>query len=106
LQTTPALAECPHCGQRVLVRYGVRLSPKLADIFDAIELGISKKELAYMFYGNGGAAAIRSLVTSVNHINRAFEWMESPVRVRSSGHNLPYQVLGKPTLDKLARPLY
>ncbi len=84
---------CERCGQRVLTRHGVHLSPKLADIFDAVEQGIGdKKELATMFYGNANQASMRSLVCSVNHINKEFEWMESPVRIRSTGHNLPYKV--------------
>src|SRR5262249_7172962 len=33
--------ECPHCGQRLLMRYGVGLSPRQADIFDMIERAIA-----------------------------------------------------------------
>lgn len=27
---------CPHCGQRMMMRFGVRLTPKKADIFDML----------------------------------------------------------------------
>ena len=29
-------ATCPHCGQRMLMRHGVRLTPQLAGMFDII----------------------------------------------------------------------
>ena len=28
---------CPHCGQRMTLRHGVRLSPREADLFDLID---------------------------------------------------------------------
>ncbi|HEY2242602.1 MAG TPA: hypothetical protein VGH47_00075 [Xanthobacteraceae bacterium] len=45
---------CPHCGQRILIRHGAQLSPKLADIFDAIAgagaRGISFESLRAAIY--------------------------------------------------------
>ncbi len=33
----PSPGTCPHCGQRMLTRLGVQLSPRQADLFDLIE---------------------------------------------------------------------
>jgi hypothetical protein len=59
---------CPCCGQRVLMRLGVGLSPKRADVFDAIHNqsnygGIRSDVLAGMF----GRACVK---VHVNHINK------------------------------------
>ena len=65
---------CPACGQRVLVRHNVWLSPLLADIFDAIERtgidGIPPRELAVMFYGEDTKSARRVVAVNVNHLNK------------------------------------
>jgi hypothetical protein len=86
---------CPHCGQRVLIRYGVPLSPKLADIFDAVEragrFGISKEELTVMFFAS---LSKKTLFVSIKHINDRFEWLESPIRIKSMGYGLPYRIEG------------
>ena len=45
---------CPHCHQRMLMRHGARLSPRLADLFDMIEhsgeRGVLAETLAWVFY--------------------------------------------------------
>lgn len=93
------MTECPHCGQRMLVRHGVQLSPKLADIFDAIErcgkFGISKEELGVMFYGAlKSREAAKTLAVNIHYINERFGWMESPIRIKSMGHGEPYRMEG------------
>jgi hypothetical protein len=57
---------CLHCGQRMLMRHGVRLPPRLADLFDMIERsktrGVLCEVLAWTFLsGQGGVcrAALR-----------------------------------------------
>lgn len=60
---------CPHCGQRVLLRLGVHLSPRRADVFDAIARqskygGIRADALAAMF---GKLTLVR---VHINHINK------------------------------------
>jgi hypothetical protein len=65
---------CPHCGQRMLVRHGVRLSPLLADLFDIIarsgESGIAASVLADIFYPgkptDGARNCIRQNVRWIN----------------------------------------
>jgi hypothetical protein len=61
--------QCPHCGQRMLMRHGVRLSPKLADIFDMIEhageRGIDPEVLSSCFYPGKPQAAARSGFPSI-----------------------------------------
>ena len=66
---------CPKCGQRVLLRYGVHLSPRRADIFDVIRRatkhgGIRSDTLEGMF-GKGTVKVhvsdINKLLTSVGY---------------------------------------
>ena len=85
---------CDKCGQRVLVRRGVRLSPKLADIFDAIEQGFPKEEIAVMFWGADIRQTRRVLATSVFHLNKAFEWMETGLRIEGP-RGEPYRIVQK-----------
>ena len=94
-----AVAECPHCGQRVLTRHGVELSPKLADIFDSVWVagsgGLSKEELATMYFGSSNRTdGKRAAAVAISNINERFEWMESPIRIRSMGYGEPYRVEG------------
>lgn len=65
---------CPHCGQRVLMRVGVMLSPRLAEIFDVVERsgnrGITREVLGWMFYGNKTKRdGQRCVAVSINHID-------------------------------------
>jgi hypothetical protein len=68
------IAICPHCGQRMLLRYGVRLTPHLADIFDAIarrgDHGIAMEALAAVIYpGKPSKAARDALHVNISKIN-------------------------------------
>lgn len=99
LKNKNTMAICPHCGQRMLVRHGVRLSPRLADLFDMIEhsgkRGILGEVLAWVFYpGKNAHAARRCVITNINHLNSFLE--ETDVRVISGGHAgdvKPYRII-------------
>lgn len=80
----------------MLVRHGVLLSPKLADIFDMIERsgrrGVLPGILASVFYPNqSNKAARRALAVSVNHINDKLA--ATDVRVRMGARLEPYRVV-------------
>ena len=65
---------CPHCGQKVLVRLGVMLSPRLTEIFDVIERSWNRRTtrevFGWMFYGNKSKRdGQRCVAVSINHIN-------------------------------------
>jgi hypothetical protein len=88
VMTAPAI--CPDCGQRMLVRHGVRLSPKLADIFDMVEhagdRGVNLEVLAWCFYPDKPQTTARNAVrVSINHINDYLE--ETDVRIRMRGRS-------------------
>ena len=82
---------CPHCGQRMLVRHGVRLSPLLADLFDMIarsEAGVEAEVLAGVFYpGKARAAGLRTLRVNIHHLNDRL--VETDFRVHATG---PYRL--------------
>jgi hypothetical protein len=80
--------ECPHCGQRMLIRHGVKLPPLLADIFDLIEhsgkRGITREVLASVFWSDKSRKQAEACA-SVN-INRINDFMvETDVSIRMSG---------------------
>jgi len=86
---------CPMCGQRMLIRHGVRLSPKLADLFDMIERcgkhGVQSEVLASVFYpGKCTAVAQNCIRQNVHHLNALLA--ETEIEVRASRHE-PYRVL-------------
>ena len=61
---------CPRCGQRVLLRLGVLLSPRRADVFDAIQRqnrygGIRSDALAGMF---GNSNVVKVHISQINKI--------------------------------------
>ena len=92
---------CPNCGQRLLIRHGVRLSPRLADIFDVIahsgKYGIEPEVLAGVLYpGKPLGDARRCIATNVAFINLRFE--ETDLRLRAS-RGSPYRLLRKSTSD-------
>jgi len=67
---------CPCCGQRVMLRLGVLLSPRRADVFDAIERqsnygGIRSDALAGMF---GGSNVVKVHVNQINKILAPKDW--------------------------------
>jgi hypothetical protein len=60
---------CPCCGQRVLLRLGVLLSPRQADVFDVIQRqnkcgGIRMDTLADLFKGNRGCLKVH--ISNIN----------------------------------------
>lgn len=65
---------CPHCGQRMLTRAGVALSPRQADVFDMIQrrgaAGIHIDVLTGVFWPGKGKAAQRNVAkVFINQIN-------------------------------------
>ncbi len=87
---------CPCCHQRVLLRHGVRLSPKQADIFDAINArrdGIEPEVLCWMFWGDKPKReAQRVLYVTIHQINDMLG--STGIKVASGGRGLPYRVWG------------
>jgi hypothetical protein len=92
-----SFAICPCCGQRLLVRHGVALSPRLADLFDLIERsgqrGIFSEVLADIFYpGKSRQAAQRCVNQNIFHLNTRLS--ETDLEVRSGkGSREPYRVI-------------
>jgi hypothetical protein len=78
------VTECPHCGQPVLVRFGVRLPPKKASILDMIQNitkgrgGIEAESLGWIFYpGEPKRVAtqrIKAHVCQINDLLVETEW--------------------------------
>lgn len=70
------MTECPHCGQQMTVRFGVKLPPKKAEFLDMIERvtrgrgGIELESLASVFYpGIQKRIAHQRVKVHVNQIN-------------------------------------
>jgi hypothetical protein len=68
----------------MLMRHGVRLPPRLADLFDMIERsktrGVLCEVLAWVFYpGKASLAARRCVAVNVHHLNSLLE--QTDVRV-------------------------
>lgn len=68
---------CPHCGQRVLLRFGVILSPRRADVFDAIYNqnnygGIRADALKAMF---GSISVVRVHISAINKALATTSWI-------------------------------
>jgi hypothetical protein len=86
---------CPHCGQRILIRHGAQLSPKLADIFDAIAgagaRGISFESLRAAIYPDvpNDRAAVR-LKALIWHLNAALAGTEVSV---AHARGEPYRLI-------------
>jgi hypothetical protein len=74
---------CPTCGQPILMRHGVRLSPTKAAIFDMIERrqdGIALSSLAETLYpGVDHHLAVGRIKTQIWQINSLFESTDSRV---------------------------
>ena len=82
-------AICKCCGQRLLVRHGVQLSPLLADLLDMVErtgkAGISCETLAGIFYPGKSDFDGRNCVrTNVSHLNARLA--ETDFEVRAPGY--------------------
>ena len=76
---------CSLCGQPLLTRYGVRLTPLLADIFDMVEragdYGMPLERKVAAIYGDRPTpAAAQTLKVNVHHLNVKLE--ETNFRVR------------------------
>jgi hypothetical protein len=77
---------CPTCGQRMLLRFGARLSPHLADIFDMIERagdrGVRIEAIVGALYaGKPTAAARQAVKTNIVHINERLEETDRRIRM-------------------------
>jgi hypothetical protein len=89
-------ATCPHCGQRILMRHGVRLTPLLAEIFAVIEnsgqCGVTSEALTARLYpGLPDAQARARVKANVWLLNNRF--VETNIRVRLGGKLAPYRVV-------------
>jgi hypothetical protein len=97
---------CPHCGQRMLMRHGVHLPPKLADLFDTIErtgeAGISTEVLRGVLYPGKSTRDARNCVKAqVYHLNDLLA--ETDIEVRASSHDPYYKVKKRTKSDKTRR---
>jgi hypothetical protein len=91
-------AICPCCGQRVLMRHGVQLSPLLADLFDMIERagkeGLYSEVLAGVFYPDKPLKDGRNCVKSnVAHLNARLASTDIEIRSGSSNDPKPFRVI-------------
>ena len=90
-------SNCPNCGQRLLIRHGVSLPPRCADIFDMIERagdrGVLNEVLCWVFYSDKPKRDAARLVAV--HINRINDFLQSTdVRISTSGRQVePYKVI-------------
>ena len=100
---------CPHCGQRMLIRHGVRLSPRLADIFDIIEhsgdRGVTEEVLSTIFYsGRSSREAYNCIRVNISHINSHL--VSTDYRVAKAegvrGAEYPYRVLQENQTSEIA----
>lgn len=88
---------CPACGQRLLTRHGVELSPRLADLFDMIERsegrGVMPEVLADVFYpGKPSTAGRRCVAVNIHFLNSRL--LETDLQVRAgSGTQGPYRLI-------------
>ncbi len=87
---------CPCCGQRLLTRHGVVLSPRLADLFDMIgnsgDRGVMPEILAGVFYpGKPSTAGRRCVAVNIHFLNSRL--LETDLQVRAgSGTQGPYRL--------------
>lgn len=74
---------CPACGQPILMRHGIRLQRKKADLLDLIEKhtahdGISLDRLAWLTYPDDPRPAacqrVRVHINQLNDLLEASEW--------------------------------
>jgi hypothetical protein len=87
---------CPCCGQRMLIRHGVKLSPKKADMFDVIarvteaDSRITVETLAGIFYPGIAAGDAKAAVrVTINQINDLLEETEITIgSKRPDGYRL------------------
>lgn len=81
--------KCPYCQQRMLLRVGITLSPREADLFDLIDRHerIPMEVLCSAWAGSSkGRLAQANLVkTTINHINDKL--VETDWQIKGSGAN-------------------
>jgi hypothetical protein len=81
-------AICKCCGQRLLIRHGVQLSPLLADLLDMVERckdGIACETLAGIFYpGKSDFDGRNCIHANVVHLNAKLA--ETDIEVRAPGY--------------------
>jgi hypothetical protein len=80
----------------MLLRHGVKLSPKLADIFDMINRtnGIDTETLCWLFYpGKPRRVAGQAVAVSINHLNDLLEPTDFVIRMENRGG--PYRVTSR-----------
>lgn len=87
---------CPCCGQRMLIRHGVRFPPYLANMFDMIEhsgaRGVTSEVLMSVFYPGRSEADARNCVkANIWHMNDRLA--STDVRVRLGDKLAPYRVV-------------
>ncbi len=82
----------------MLMRHGVKLSLKQADVFDAIsnrQEGIESETLCWMFWGDKPRReAQRVLYVTIHQINDMLG--PTGIKVAAGGKGLPYRVWGAP----------
>jgi len=88
-------AICPCCGQRLLIRHSVQLSPVLADLLDMIErcqTGITRGALAEIFYPWKNSRDGRNCVSvNIHHLNARLA--ETNIEIRAGKPDAPYLVI-------------
>jgi two-component SAPR family response regulator len=82
---------CKTCGQRLLTRYGVRFSPKCAEIFDMIERakdrGVAPQVLRDIFFPDANHQdSYNGLKTHIWQINNFLAETDLCVRMRDRPH--------------------
>jgi hypothetical protein len=90
---------CPHCGQRLTTRHGVRLTGKQAEIFDVIERGDDNGDggiqparlMSAVYPGVPHKHAYNRIKVNISNINNKFALTD--IRVRSGGWNVGYRVV-------------
>lgn len=95
IKSDPAV--CPACHQRMLLRHGVRLPPRCADIYDVIansgKRGIPCETLSWVFFPGQATRAAKKCIAV--HVNRLNDFLEPTDVMISGGRWRPYRVVGR-----------
>lgn len=108
---------CPHCGQPILVRYGVKLTPKKAALLDLIErrrAGLALANLAAVLYPgvaiNRACERIKTQVCQINDLMAGTDYriVRQAGRYHLRGHEVKKfngtQRPARPALDQVSDP--